>query len=256
MSTDTETKPEAKALAVPQVAQAPLALRGDTFDELFRQAKALSPSSLIPKHLRGATAAETMANVTLVLAQGRELGLGPVASLSGIAVVNGRPFTESKTLAAVVRASGLCKSLRCVEQSDKAVTWETWRHGEPEPERRTFTMDMAKTAGLASRDTYKAHPQRMLSARALGWLLNDVYPECTKGVGTEADREDAVYREAPVDPPAVGVAGLKTTLLKRKGEPPEEAVVEDRAALPLTHPDAEPPIDVVLPGQRQPGEEG
>lgn len=242
MSNETHEKQETKAI-VTQQAPAPLALKGDTFDELFRQAKALSPSSLIPKHLRGADSNTTLANVTLVLAQGRELGLGPVASLAGIAVVNGRPFVESKTLAAAVRASGLCKSLRCVEMTDKAVTWETWRHGEPEPERRTYTMAMAQAAGLAGRDTYKQHPQRMLSARALGWLLNDVYPDIAKGTGTEADREDALYRaEAEVLPPASGTAGVKATLLQRKAAPtpvPEDAVTE--TTLPMSHPLAEPP---------------
>lgn len=248
MSTETQEKQETRVITT-QHAPAPLALKGDTFDELFRQARALSPSSLLPKHLRGADAASTMANVTLVLAQGRELGLGPVASLSGIAVVNGRPFVESKTLAAAVRASGHCKSLRCVEMTDKSVTWETWRHGEPEPERRTYTMVQAQQAGLAGRDTYKQHPQRMLSARALGWLLNDVYADVCKGAGTEADREDAVYRgEAEVlpasEPPAQGVAGLKATLLGRRKQEaqPEEAVTEESApTLPISHPLAQPP---------------
>lgn len=191
-----------------------LALRGETFEELRRQAVALSPSSLIPKHLRSQNKdekqaqAETLANVTLVLAYGAELGLGAVASLSGIAVVNGRPFAESQTLAAAVRASGFCLYLRRTECGQGKVTWETHRRGEPTPESRTFTWEQATKAGLSGRDTYKAHPERMLSARALGWLLRDVYPDVAKGVGTEAEREDEMYRAAPTLELS-GVAGAK-----------------------------------------------
>lgn len=248
MSNETQEKTaEAKSMTIMQ-APAPLALKGDTFDELFRQAKALSPSSLIPKHLRGKDNAETLANVTMVLAQGRELGLGPVASLSGIAIVNGKPFVESKTLAAVVMASGKAKYLRRVESSPKSVTWETWRHGAPEPERRTFTMEDAQRAGLSGRDTYKQHPERMLSARSLGWLLNDVYPDETRGMGTETEREDAVCRAAvEAAPPPVGVAGLKATLLKRQDTPQDVTPEPTREPLPASHPDAEPP---------EPGSEG
>lgn len=252
MSTETQEKQETKAITTQQ-APAPLALMGESFDELHRQAKALSPSSLIPKGLRGKDDKETLANVTLVLAYGREIGLGPIASLSGVAVVNGRPFSESQTLAAAVRASGHCLYLRRVEASPKSVTWETHRRGDPAPERRTFSMADAQTAGLAQRETYKAHPERMLSARALGWLLRDVYPDVTKGMGTEAEREDAEYRARAeaLPPPELGVAGLKATLLRRKETPPEDAVLVDRdgdrlrpevvAALPLSHPDAQPP---------------
>lgn len=189
----TETKQEETHLAA-SVAQGTLSLRESTFEALHRQARALSPSSLIPKHLRGKDNTETLANVTLVLAYGAELGLGAVASLSGIAVVNGRPFAESQTLAAAVRASGHCLYLRRTECGQGKVTWETHRRGEPSPESRTFTWEQATKAGLSGRDTYKAHPERMLSARALGWLLRDVYPDVTKGLGTEAERDDYEQR--------------------------------------------------------------
>lgn len=211
----TEAKQEEKQQTMVVAQQPALALRGETFEELRRQAVALSPSSLIPKHLRGKDDKETLANVTLVLAYGAELGLGAVASLSGIAVVNGRPFAESQTLAAAVRASGLCLYLRRTEAAGGKVTWETQRRGDPSPESRTFTWEMAGKAGLNGRDTYKAHPERMLSARALGWLLRDVYPDVVKGLGTEAERED--YQQAAtvtVLPPVSGVERAKEAVRK------------------------------------------
>jgi hypothetical protein len=274
-----EKKNEEKSLAT----SAPLPLLAQSFGELHRQARALAPSALIPKGLRGGNIEETLANVTLVLAYGREVGLGPVASLSGIAVVNGRPFAESQTLAALVRASGHCRYLRRVESSKTSVTWETWRVGEPQPERRTFSMADAQAAGLAGRDTYKAHPERMLGARALGWLLRDVYPDVAKGLGTEAEREDAQYADAPppvvVEQPAKGVEGLKSTLKKKAEEQKalpsaspsfadldrqleaarkkeQLAAARNKAPVSIHDPNAEPPEDLILPGQRQPGEEG
>lgn len=253
----TENKPEDTRITV----SGPLPLLAASFDELHRQSKALAPSALIPKGLRGKDEKETLANVTLVLAYGREVGLGPIASLSGIAVVNGRPFAESSTLAALVRASGHCSYLRRTKSTKDSVTWETWRKGDPQPESRTFTMQDAQVAGLAGRDTYKAHPERMLGARALGWLLRDVYPDITKGLGTEAEREDAQdgYGSAStvvVAPASRGNAALKKRLEEKALPPPgpsfseidaQLAASRNMANLPISHPDAQPP---------EPGSEG
>lgn len=215
VSTETQIqKTEPKSEVVEARPQAALALREDTFEALHRQARALAPSTFIPKHLRGPTKEETLANVTLVLAYGAELGLGAIASLSGIAAVNGRPFAESQTLAAAVRASGHCLYLTRTQASEKSVTWETHRRGEPKPDSRTFTWEQATKAGLAGRDTYKAHPERMLSARALGWLLRDVYPDVTKGVGTEVEREDEETLRPRVEVVG-GVAGAKAAVAKQ-----------------------------------------
>lgn len=218
MSTTTKQGEEAK-LAV-QEPRVPVALRAETMDDVWRQARLLAPSSLIPKHLKGTSDAQTLANVALVMAHGQELGLPPTQSLSGIAVVNGRPFVESRTLGALVRASGHCLYLRCTETTDKTCTWETHRRGEPSPDRRTYTWVMATTAGNHTKDTYKQHPAKMLSARALGWLLNDVYPDVTKGVGTEAERQDAVEAQASAIESAPGAEGLKARL-RARGQGPE-----------------------------------
>lgn len=191
--------------AMQRAAPAPLPLLGESFDELHRQAKALAPSTLIPKHLRGPDQATTLANVTIVLAYGRELGVGPIAALGGIAVVNGRPFAESQLLAGVVRNSGQCLYLRRLEATPASVTWETHRVGDPAPERRTFTWQDAVKCGYDKKDTYQQHPVRMLSARALGWLCRDVYPDVCKGLGTEAERID--YEQEVLGPPPAPKSG-------------------------------------------------
>jgi recombination protein RecT len=82
----------------------------------------------------------------------------------------------------------------------------------------------------------------------------------------EAELVDAEYEQAE---PAKGVEGLKSTL-KRKTEEQKAlpsptpsfadldaqlAAARSKAPVPITNPDAEPPEDMVLPGQRQPGEE-
>jgi hypothetical protein len=236
---------------VVQARPAGLALRGDTFEDLRRQAVALSPSSLIPKHLRSQSKEETLANVTLVLAYGAELGLGAVASLSGIAVVNGRPFAESQTLAAAVRASGLCLYLRRSECAQGKVTWETHRRGDPAPESRTFTWEMAGKAGLNGRDTYKAHPERMLSARALGWLLRDVYPDVVKGVGSDAEREDEALRYAAPAVPA-GVAGAKSVV---KAHLEAKTASADSSEIAQWEPDATEKA-AILAKENEPGSDG
>lgn len=221
--------------AIQKVEKAPLPLLGETFEDLHRQARALAPSTLIPKHLKVIANGKvddvaTLANVTIVLAYGRELGIGPVAALGGIAVVNGKPFAESRTLAAVVRASGLAHYLTCKESTATSCTWETHRKGEPDPVKKTFTWQMAVRAGYDKKETYQQHPEKMLSARALGWLCNDVYPDLCKGLGTEAERMD--YEDDLRGPPPAPKSGselLRQTIVRNNPQlsPPPPTATPD-----------------------------
>lgn len=86
-------------------------------------------------------------------------------------------------------------------------------------------------------------------------------PEKAKAVVRAQESEDAEWEVAPdaeVFAPAAQ-ATTRTQSVKNRltaGEP-RQTLEQSREALPMSHPDAEPPEDVVLPGQsRQPGEEG
>src|SRR5690606_25452238 len=87
---------EVMTQAQPQKAQA---LAITNFDSLLRVSEFLAQSSLIPVSLR-----QKPADVAIVLSQGQELGLGPMQSLNGIEVIQGRPTIKPEMALALIRA--------------------------------------------------------------------------------------------------------------------------------------------------------
>lgn len=127
-----------------------------------------------------AEAREAAQAVVKVLA-GREMGFGPIASMTGVHIIKGKPSVGANLMAAAIKRSGrydykvreltatACK-LEFFERADKG--WQSI--GES-----SFTADDAKTAGLAGGDNHKHFPRNMLFARAMSngakWYTPDIF---------------------------------------------------------------------------------
>lgn len=148
----------------------PTSLEG--YDSL---AEKYAKSKLLPDGIVGKSA-----DIFVTLMAGQELGLSPMASIRGIHVVKGRPILSADTMVAVVLRSGLASYFRRISEADDAVTYETHRVGAPEPQRCTWTVTMAKRAGLVG-DNWRLYPRAMLAARAKSELARDVYPDVLAG---------------------------------------------------------------------------
>lgn len=136
----------------------------------------LSKSSIIPKALQGRPA-----DVLVTLLTGRELGLGPMQSLRGIYVVNGRGVTSADLIVALVKRSPVCEWFRLVESTDKVATYETKRVGE-QPTTMSISIEQAQRAGLVDKDNWKLYPAAMLRARCSAALDRAVYPDLAMGI--------------------------------------------------------------------------
>jgi hypothetical protein len=96
---------------------------------------------------------------------GREMGVGPIASVIGIRVQAGRVSMDATLMAGCIKRS---------EWYDYKITAHTndvcalvfFENGQPVGE-SAFSMEDAKRAGLAGKDTWKGYPRNMLFARAL-----------------------------------------------------------------------------------------
>lgn len=96
---------------------------------------------------------------------GREMGIGPIASVLGIRIQAGRVSMDAALMAGAVKRSGRY-DYRVNEHTDAACCLLFTENGEAAGESR-FTMDDATKAGLAKKDTWRAYPRNMLFARAL-----------------------------------------------------------------------------------------
>jgi hypothetical protein len=153
----------------------------------------LSKTQFVPKALQGNPAATAAAILT-----GREMGLGPMASLRGIDVVEGRPALTSQMLAARIYAAGHSIEWRVV--SDKAVTVRITRGDGLGEAEATWTIADAQRAGLAGKKVWQSYPRHMLRARALGEAAAMACPDVALGLDVLADTTtgDAEPSRGPV----------------------------------------------------------
>jgi hypothetical protein len=114
--------------------------------------------------------------VVKVLA-GRELGFGPVASMTGINVIKGRITLSANLIAAAIRRSGRY-DYRVRRLDDQGCEIEFLMAGMVIGI-STFTVDDARKAGLAGGDNWRRYPRNMLFSRAVSngakWYAPDVF---------------------------------------------------------------------------------
>jgi hypothetical protein len=166
------TKPETTALA-------PLA----SYPELRELAKDAHTSRFFP-------GAATPSAAFIIMATGQELGLSPMQSMRGIHIVEGKPVLSADMIGALCKKSPLCKYFRQLESTVERAVFETWRAGDPEATRGVFTIEDARRAELAGRNTWKRYPAAMLRARCVSALARTVYPDLLLGVYCDDEGED------------------------------------------------------------------
>lgn len=115
---------------------------------------------------------------------GRELGIGPFASMTNIYMVKGRPSMSANLLAAKVKASGKY-NYRVVELSDNICRLAWYENGTLVGE-NSFSREDAKRAGTQNVDRF---PQNMLFARALSNGVRFHAPDVFFGVSMYVPEE-------------------------------------------------------------------
>lgn len=259
MSDDTKAKGDALTIA-PQ-ADLKMAIVPRNVTELYQTASMVHGSGLAPKGM-------DRNQVAVAIMTGLELGLPPMQSVQCIAVINGRPTIWGDGAVALVSASGLLERMSD-EWDEKTQTATVVVKRALRPERvERFSMDDAKRAGLANRDTYKQYPQRMCLWRARAWALRAEFADVLKGVAMREEVED--YIDVTPAPREASTASLHARLRaatapgrEPEAEPPEPVVDEptgpgialeatpatepepSREPEPQPEPDAEPPKDLL-----------
>lgn len=131
---------------------------------------------------------------------GRELGIGTMEALREIAMVNGRPALSAKLMAGLVRRRG--HSISGELGPDRAVVTGR-RFDTGDTMSVTWTIEMAKRAGLDQKDNWKAYPEAMLWARAVAQLCRALFPDVITAVSHEPDEMELT----PAEQVAVAVGG-------------------------------------------------
>jgi hypothetical protein len=215
--------------------------------DMVRYADHLADANLLPAQYR-----QKPANVLYAMEYGRTLGITPVAAITGIHVIEGKPSASAALISGLVRqaghklrvtGNGLSATATIIRSDDPdfsyEVTWELRQNPNGNPN--------AQDAGLLNKDVWKKYPAAMLKARAISQVARDACEEVLFGLhytpeelnarvdadGLPLDAEvQQLHRVQPASDdqwatPAPQQQGVK---------PPEQQSADDAAT--FTNPDA------------------
>lgn len=181
-----------------------------------RLAEVLARTEFVPKALRGRPEA-----VTAAILLGAELGIGPLQALSGIDVIEGRPAPDAELMRALVLRAG--HDLWVAESSGNRVRMAGRRSGSTHTVEVEWSLDMARAAGLASKDVWKRYPRAMLTARATTELCRLLFPDVIGGLSYLAEE----LEPEPEQPSSTAAAAASSTKrVARRGRPTDSASPE------------------------------
>lgn len=204
------------------------------FPVLMEQAQALAKSSIIPSHFRNKPG-----DVVAAMLLGQELGLGPMATMSHVVVINGNASLNAEGKVALVRKHGHSISGESGPQRARVIGRRKDTGDEMTVE---WTMEMAQRANLVKPGPWKQYPEAMLWSRAVSQLCRMLFPDVLAGLSytpeevesfTQAEGRPAGVNEdgEVVDAEVVPEAPPATT----RRRPPPQAEVE--APHPLADPE-------------------
>lgn len=137
-----------------------VSLEANNLDAWIKNSKVLADASLLPKAYR-----ENPANILLAIQTGAPLGFGALESINGIHIIEGKPSMSADLIQAAVRKAG--HRLR-VEATDTSAKATIYRADDPDYAFvAEWTIERAKSAGLAGKDVWRKYPSAMLRSRAI-----------------------------------------------------------------------------------------
>lgn len=192
--------------------------------------KALAAASIIPKAYQNQPA-----NILVAIGYAQALGEHPIAALTDVYVVEGRPSMSASMMHRRALEAG--HRVRVTSTDTEAVV-SIWRKDDPQHEHRiVWDLDRAKHAGLMGRKgPWQTYPAAMLRSRAVSEACRMACPEVLGPAKYTPDELGGDFADAPEGAPAAFAAPGPTTKVSRKKKDPEPDPAETAPAPPAdTH---------------------
>lgn len=180
---------------------------------LWKTAAHIAKSSFAPQQMRG-----KQDEVYAALLTGLELGLGPMAAMRHISVIDGKPSLSAAMQLALLRRAG-----HRIEVVESTASRCEIRGIAPDGTSLSISYDLeeAKAAGLLGKTNWKTYPADMLWARCVSRYARRADAGATLGLYSPADWDSrdtvslapeeyaSVVSEQPREGPAGGEAPLE-----------------------------------------------
>lgn len=175
-------------------------------------------------------------------------GIHPIQAVKRYHIIKGRPAMRADAMLAEFQRLG--GRVQWKERSDTKVT-AIFSHPQGEAE-ITWTIDMAKSAGLTANDTWRKYPRQMLTARCISEGIRTVLPAVVTGIYTP---EEVADFDLPAEkaPAKSAKKAEKSAEVPAKAEKPAEIEAETIEVVPVVHaPTVEPSLVERCIGEAKP----
>jgi hypothetical protein len=170
-------------------------------------------------------AIKTPEQAIAIILTGRELGIGTMAALNTINVIQGKPTVSPQLMLALIERSGQLADIQIEPHDGNAVRCTMKRKGRS-PHTEIFGDAEAQAMQLAGKDNYKKQAQTMYRWRAVAACARVVFPDVILGLYTPDEMGADVTDEGEILPP------VKNNLRQIAPNTVDGEIVED--AKPLT----------------------
>lgn len=179
------------------IAAAPSQYSADySLSELSNISQAFEASRMFPD-------IQSKAQAFVKILAGKEMGIPPFSSMTGIHIIKGKATVGSNLMASLIKDSGRY-DYKITEHTAKVCKIQFFEHGQPVGISE-FSIDDAKAAGVTGNDTWRKYPKNMLFARAISNGMRWYCPNATSGqtvytpeeMGADVDEEGNVLNNAP-----------------------------------------------------------
>ena len=219
-------------IATVQTAPADIYVDRGAFDQMWRAAKMLSESQLVPQHLRGKPA-----DCMITIEMARQLGEHPLMVAQNITIVNGRAGWLTQYMIARANQAKVFRG---------RITWTTTGTGKSmsvtakatladtgEDVSSTADMAMAEAEGWTRNPKYKSMPEHMLRWRSATFLIRLYCPEVMLGIPAVDEIEDMRFagtlRAAPDGSYEAETAPVTAAAILAQADGEDASLSEDRA---------------------------
>src|ERR1700719_3437722 len=135
--------------------------------------------------------------IELAIMHGATVGLGPIAAVQSIAMIDGMPTIWGDGALSLVERSGLLEDMLEEYEIDAeeglTAICTMRRRRRPTPIVNRFSMAMAEQARLLQKEgPWQTYPQRMLRMRARSWTIRDGFADVLRGLHAREEVNDFI----------------------------------------------------------------
>jgi hypothetical protein len=167
-------------------------------------------------------AIKTPEQALAIILTGRELGIGTMAALNTINVIQGKPTVSPQLMLALIERSGQLENIEITVDAAGGVQCVMKRKGRT-AHAEYFGKDEAAAMQLAGKDNYKKQAQTMYRWRAVAACARVVFPDVILGLYTPDEMGADVNPDGEViEPPKDNIRSLPTPEPEAAEEVPNE----------------------------------